>query len=517
MPNQTKYRVLIVEDEPKIRRNIAQKIEKLDDSYQVVGYASNGEEGVSMIHELLPDVVFTDIKMPKMDGIQLIRSIKKELPEILFVILSGYNDFEYAKLAMQIGVYDYLLKPLTVDALDEILQKLRRSLQLKTNKMNRELLSSKINGLSHNVQASIHTHNEFIVLLICLGNLAAPITPPHHISFFQELWSNICFDTMLSRTLKGEETWFVIDEKACNQKFLLISADNRRSEEVKLIVQEISASLSTHVKQLPVTIAYSNTIMKHSDILEKAQQLRILLDRALVIGQSFILHCVKNAGKTTPVLMDQAFRNRISTCIQSGEPNSLKQALFPVFDNWIQARYPQRLLEKTISHLLQLINLQTGKKPESDLYRLEYDIYAQIATNPDPHRLFHDIWGVIENLVTIPTSEEDTVKVIEQIMTYLQLNYAKDINLEHLALKFHLTSSTFSKLVKKYYGETPLKYIIKLRIAEAKRLICENPQQEVWKIAEIVGYPDQHYFSRIFKHTTGLSPSEFKESILRHS
>lgn len=119
------YRVIVVEDEERILNNIAKKIEESNLDFKVVGKALTGKQALILVEELTPDVIFTDIKMPVMDGLELIEQLYFKYPYIKIVIISGYADFEYAQKAIVYDVKGYLLKPVDTEALVEILNKLR--------------------------------------------------------------------------------------------------------------------------------------------------------------------------------------------------------------------------------------------------------------------------------------------------------------------------------------------------------------------------------------------------------
>lgn len=116
--------ILIVEDEVRIREGLARLISKTNMGCNVVGTAENGYEGLQMISRLEPDIVITDIQMPKMDGLKMIEQAKALGAECVYVILSGYSEFEYARKGIQMGVKDYLLKPVTISMVKELLEKL---------------------------------------------------------------------------------------------------------------------------------------------------------------------------------------------------------------------------------------------------------------------------------------------------------------------------------------------------------------------------------------------------------
>lgn len=122
MTNTRNYTVLVVEDEPIILQDTINEITNSEMNFQVIGTASNGLEALHMYKELKPDVVFTDIQMPVMNGLQLTKELKELDPDLYIVILSGYSDFEYAQQAIKLGVKEYLLKPLDAEELTVLLK-----------------------------------------------------------------------------------------------------------------------------------------------------------------------------------------------------------------------------------------------------------------------------------------------------------------------------------------------------------------------------------------------------------
>ena len=125
--------IVIVEDEFRIRQGLGSLINKVDMGCKVIGEAENGYEGLKMIQDMEPDIVITDIQMPRIDGLQMIEKAKKMGAECTFVILSGYADFEYARRGIHLGVEEYLLKPATISSVKELLLKLAGSTEEEAN------------------------------------------------------------------------------------------------------------------------------------------------------------------------------------------------------------------------------------------------------------------------------------------------------------------------------------------------------------------------------------------------
>lgn len=169
--SKAKFSVLVVEDEKLIARNISRSIQRVNSSFEVVAIASNGEEALAITDELLPNVVFTDICMPVMDGLELAKRIHEKYDFIICVILSGHNDFTYAKEAIQHQVMEYLLKPINDDELAEALKKIEKLLLTSQENFEIENNSSfqKPERIAELVEEYIHKH---YMDLLELGEIA---------------------------------------------------------------------------------------------------------------------------------------------------------------------------------------------------------------------------------------------------------------------------------------------------------------------------------------------------------
>ena len=127
--------VVVVEDEKLIAKSIVNNIEKVKDDFKVIGVAYNGEDGFELVRSLLPNILFTDIKMPIMDGLRLIAMVKENFPFIRIVVVSGYDDFEYARAAIHNNASDYLLKPINLQELQKTLITIQNELTASTGSL----------------------------------------------------------------------------------------------------------------------------------------------------------------------------------------------------------------------------------------------------------------------------------------------------------------------------------------------------------------------------------------------
>jgi len=512
MPETTLYRVIVAEDEPKIRRNIVQKIENAALPFAVVGTASNGQEALHMIRSMKPDVLFTDIRMPKLDGLAMIRQAIADCPDLQVVIVSGYSEFDYAKQALKMGVKDYLLKPLDAKAVQDILISLQDQLKRKNAAAEKSVLPADMAGYSAVAKDASLRGGGFLLFLICIGNLCSPVATANQIAFYHRIWSAVPLIDIGGGMAAAGEKWWIVDEKSPNQKMLILPAGERSPAEIRLLAEKLQSAIADCVPQLPVNIAYSGTRAGHAELLENAKALCLVLDRGLVTGQSGIFALTDPAAAPhAPLLVTPLLQNKIAALAQAGEADALRRELQNALNGWQQKKYPQKWVAGAVKQLMRIIAASSASLTEQDLYFLEHEIDEKLAMLTKDAELFPEVWNLCKRCLTDQVPEADAKRLAEQIAEYLRLNFAKTVSIDELAQKYHFSLPYFSKLFKKHYGESPVKYLTRLRIDAAKQLMLDNPRLEIGVVGEIVGYADQHYFSRIFKNTTGLSPTEFKE------
>ncbi|HEY5584212.1 MAG TPA: response regulator [Ruminiclostridium sp.] len=516
MSGKNTYKVVVVEDEPKILRNIIQKIENADTLFKVHGSASNGVDAIELINTIKPDVLFTDIRMPIMDGLELIKHIKTEHPNLQIVILSGYNEFEYAQKAIKLGVIDYLLKPVEEDSLKKTLNGIKSKLNLKMNTDERNILYSDINGVTYDTSLpSIFENSRFAIFLICIGNLSNYLDPRSLHKLYSSLWSNITWEDILNDIIKADYKWWVVDEKQPNQKFLVLSVPDTQIDNLASYASLLKQTLSSHIDSYSVNICMSEQLIPYSEIWSAAQNLRMTVDKGLVMGESSVITPASlNKISQLPILLDMAAQNKLSILIQTNNRNILFQELTGLFDKWIQSSYPQRMIEKTLYNLIRHTYSQSASITEMENIHVEYELSEKFAISPNFKSIYKDILCIFDNILLSDKKDSDnTEELVSRIEDYIRLHYSETISLEDVSNKFNFSISYISKIFKKYKGVSFLQYLITFRINKAKQLMESQLKLEIKDISEIVGYTDQHYFSRIFKNVTGKTPSGYRNWI----
>lgn len=510
------YKVVVVEDEPIILENVISKIENTCPLFKVAGKAANGAKALSLVHEIQPDVLFTDIKMPMMDGLELIKLVRKDFPEMPIVILSGYSDFEYAQQAIKLGVRDYLLKPVKAESISDTLASLIEKLDSFRLTRERNVLTSEITGHSSEAELPYSLEaSDFSLFLICLGNLYNHVNTPAKLKLLNDAWKSVNWNALLTKILNPSRKWWIVDEKAPNQKFVIISNSEMEPSAVLPQADILRNELERHIPDTSVTICATGQIISFSDIWVTAQDLRLQLERGLILGKSTTITPEKLAVlDRLPPAWDIQTQNKLVLLFQQGNKKQLKQELLNLFEKWNKAGYPQKHIEKSLHRLINLFQHYTVSMSEAETYHMEYVLNAILESCNSFPEAYQYIWNQLGSMFQSEYTENtNTRELVDSIEEYINKFYAQPLSLEDIARNFNFNPAYLTRVFKKYKGETPLKHIIMLRINEAKLLMNRYPDMDVKEIGEIIGYSDQHYFSRIFKNITGMTPSKFKENV----
>jgi two-component system, response regulator YesN len=511
------YKVVVVEDEPFMLKNIIKKIEDGNSCFKVVGSADNGEDAIGIMAAIKPHVLFTDIRMPIMDGLELIRQVKKDFPEMHIIIISGYNEFDYAQEAIKLGAKNYLLKPVKMEQLQEILDNIKLILDAKTSRIEKEIITANITTSGNGLELPYNfSGNCFIMFLLCFGNLSRSVLNYDFLCLLENFWNKIEWDGVLSGILKDGERWWIIDEKLPNQKFIIISSKNKNNYDAFELGASILQALEPLAKPFALNVSLSAEAIQYGDIWSQAQKLRLIMDKGLVVGKSSILTPeALNRVDQLPKMLNASNISKISLLINLSDTNNLKLEVQSLIDSWDRLKYPQKMIERALKQLFETISLNAALISESELYHIEYELFDKLSVSPEFQSVYNDILSICEMMMTSKHIEGDNlIGLIEKVEEYLKNNYSLPISIEDISRKFNYSPSYLVKVFKKHRDITPLQFLINLRIQSAKQLMKSNSTLELKAISEIVGYSDPNYFSRIFKTLTNMSPSEYREQFM---
>jgi len=521
------YKVFIAEDEIVVREGLRNSIQSGSDSFVLVGEASDGEMALSIMKDVKPDILITDIRMPFVDGLSLSRIIKKILPWIKIVIISGHDEFQYAQEAISIGVDKYILKPIcasdmlaTLNALVKTIEQEKRHLssienlkqqaQSNSDLIKEHWLYDLVTGIVKTEDA-LEKGGNMGIDLIAHGYLVALI----QLSTSSENYAQLI-------TAKLHISSLVNDQKE------VICFSQSRDSIILLLKQLLSESLEETAYTLGQAIKYE--VERNTNCMV-AIGIGSFVERIGSLSQSYAdaEKAVKFSVKTGQKLI-----------IGTHDLNSYDEIDFLKLDGSPISERLKYVKKSGISEIITQYIAMIGDHPfQTTLigYYLLYDLMVALS------KIIDELGGVVQEVLPwvshktqlseIASSKEtfcDGVKkildafidfrdsksagkyyaMIQKAKQHIDLHFAdQDISLHSVASVVHVSPNHFSTIFSQETGETFIEYLTRVRINTSKDLLLTTPLRSA-DIAYDVGFGDPHYFSYIFKKHTGISPREFR-------
>lgn len=531
-------KVFLVEDEMIIRRGIKNSIEWEREGYQFVGEASDGELALPMIMREKPDIVLTDIKMPFMDGLELSRLIKKELPEIKILILSGYNEFDYAKEAIRLGITDYLLKPISSSRLLEVLDEVRKKIEQEREE--KQLLNRYQKEMKENTE---HEKEKFLNTLlrgsISVGE-AIGQAEQYGINLTSARYNFLLFKIWLKGD-RGEELSGIgeafdkiekIEEKiqgVCRFQrgmegwAFLLTGENE--EELTMREEEMSSILKEIMKGYP-RLGYfggiGRQVQRMRELLTSFRTAEYAISKRFMESSDQIMRKENKSEKVhslegiTGLGNIEKSRSMIEKYLRNGSLEELDSFLQTYFESIPEANMNSILMRQYIAmdfyvmtaSFIEKMNLSKEELHERS-ERLKEAI-SSMAPVEEIKNLIHDfMWSVL--VLRDQVSGQQYSDIIQKAKQYIEEKYMSDaVSLNTVASNVNMSPSYFSSIFSKESGKTFVEYLTEVRMEKAKELLmCSTLKTS--EIGFEVGYKDPHYFSYIFKKTQGCSPKEYRQ------
>jgi two-component system response regulator YesN len=522
----------VIDDIKSVVRGIADMIQVESHGVKVVGTAGNGEDGLQMVMELRPDIVLTDIRMPRMDGLEMTKAIMAVLPNCKVIMLSGYTDFEYAQQALRLGAFDFIAKPFLKAAIEEVVQKAK--MQIEQDRIQ----FAKQSEMERQIKESMPLlRQEYLHLLLRYNANEAKL---------KERWDYLKLDL-------GRERLIImcieIDGFAKQVDTHGIHDVELARFAVKNILEETLGSVTKSIvfrEQLSGFICLLNVPL-HMDMVTLAEQCRehmLNYSRYTVsIGVGLEARTIHElplsyqqasealshnfyTGGNSVFFYEDIQRHASSRLRHSAE---LEKELFNCLRMGNQ--------EKAVPLLASIVQGYSGVQPSDvmnvclELGLLMVRVFAEKITEPSGmdeltaklnqlkkgERLtLRELTGLLEQIATMGCDllqkqrEVEADSVIAQAIAHMKANLDKNLTVNDLAKQVYLSGSYFANLFKKVTGTTLIHYMTKLRIERAKEMLLEDEKQ-VQEVAILLGYEDRSYFTDVFKKHVGMTPTEFKQ------
>lgn len=534
-------KVFLVEDEMVIRRGIKNSIDWEKEGYIFCGEASDGELAYPMIIKEKPDILITDIRMPFMDGLELCKLVKEELPNIKILILSGYDEFDYAKEAIRLGVTEYLLKPISSGKLLEALNGVSES--IRREKEDKDLVRKYMEEMRENTE---HEKQKFFEQMIA-GNLsmadALETGKKYEMNLSAGMYNLLLFRFTLgeenrkSGELLGEAEYaikklterleyvFEFQRDVEGWAFLLM-ADNE--EQMSERVKELSKDLEEIMKNYS-TITYFGGIGQPVARLRELEESFREAERALAARFTMELNRIISVedirmAQNVDTLDDieitsfgeiEKTRTMLEKFLNNGAEDEIDEFVDVYINELPEENLKSVLMRQYIIMDAYIVMMSFCEKIEG----IEGKMQAQseeLKNSMKTIQTLEEIKNYIRMLLKKIIGVRDTISgrrysdIIEIAKDQIRKTYMSDeISLNTIAAEVGMSPSYFSSIFSKEMGKTFVEYLTEIRMDRAKELLmCSSMKTS--EIGYEVGYKDPHYFSYIFKKTQNCTPKEFR-------
>lgn len=521
------YKVFVAEDEAIVREGIRNKLDG-SEMYILCGEEPDGEMALPAIQELKPDILITDIKMPFMDGLELSKIVKRAMPWIRIIIISGHDEFEFAQEAISVGVDEYLLKPISaktlLSALDKVVERIEKE------RAEREEADGRRSDVDY--EKNLKRDSFFDQVVTGLISTAAAI----------EQAAGYDIDIIAKKYITAEVE--LVFNAAAKDSIKMLRTCLSRLLDVRCDIIWFFKGLDRLV-----IIARGDTQEQVDEaIYETAQAVQYGLKRSMDVQVTVGIGSVVGRIAEIPASYSDAHR---AACFLSGICKGKIIGIddieggyaFPNFDNSIDIPASERLKYATLSDIPQIVSTASYKYMDTGVQSLLYGYYwlmdimvasarlvSELGGNPkeiipesgNPGRLLQAA-GSPEKIKELASdmllkvisfknqfSNGKYTDILVRAKEYINDNFSdSSISLNTVAKYSGFSPNHFSTIFSQQTGETFIEYLTRVRVEKAKTLL-EETTMKLSEIAYAIGYNDPHYFSYIFKKNTGMTPRDYR-------
>lgn len=508
-------KLVIVENEIRIREGICKLILKMKKNYEVIGEADNGKEGLKLIQSLKPDIVITDIRMPVMDGLQMLEELSRRHIKVKAIVLSAYSEFTYAQKAITLGVSEYLLKPIVIGDFARSLQNIETQCEMETAE-NSEIIDSLETILAGLLYGSMKLNENLKKYLKSKYDFCYEQSISEVMLYLGKSYSDYLERTKqnLNRILlnrSGVKYCFLEFHK---EKAIIIVLYNYQDakEQEKWFQNELFMHKNINI---PTTTGGAWITMDSLDELKASHQiLQQSIDWTIILGNDVMISYPKILQvQTMPCIYPIEKENKLKVALCTNEKESVHKILksFTGYFHNGNVYEPKEVKESFVRFLWSAISIvkEIGKIDSNHIKQQE------LLENIMNAKTFYELEDIMETfyqymIANTHLEHEDTSLMIAKAQRLIHEFYQVGITLEEIADKLNVTPEYLGMQFHRETGMNFTHYIKECRIRKAKELLITT-QLKLNRIAKQVGYTDAKYFSRVFREETRMLPTEFRK------
>ncbi len=529
------YSVFAVDDEPIVLEGIRSKIDWEGSGFTFAGEATDGEIALSMIHEIKPDILITDIKMPFMDGLQLAQAIKQTQPWIKIIILSGHDEFDYAKKAISIGIEDYLLKPFTPEELLTSLNKTavqidkERKQLSDISRLREELKSSEALIKKEFLNNLVHGAEEMSTVIQKSSELGLNLIS----RYYKVLISRI--ESRTNNTQNQQEACSLLNSysTAINEAVSFFHHSNllvcifkgstqEELDDNSFRAAETISHIATKNEDCTVLTAMGKTVEHLSQLNTSYEDAKKILqasnnnENRIISSDDLAGEEIGNTNADTLLDLKEGdpLVDKLKYAAKGDIQGIIEESMSLIKKNPDQfSVFASYLLVDLIFAVSKLVEKLGGNIKELNPEILQRKFIDDAVSDEARFK------KTLEQVLIFALEFRDSkmtgkyADVILKAKRYIEENYAdQNTTLTTVAQAVALSPNHFSTIFSQECKTTFIEYLTNVRLENAKRLMRETDMKG-YDIAYECGFSDPHYFSYIFKKNTGLSPREYKLSV----
>lgn len=542
-------KIFLAEDEVVVRETIKRMIPWEELGFELVGEAADGEMALPLLIRQHPDLLITDIKMPFMDGLTLARLAKKEIPGLKVVILSGYDDFNYAKQAIGIGVEDYLLKPITKNALIERLSEIRsryehektqkeyyekfqREMQAYEKNSSRDFFEALVGGSMDMMEVYkraeklgldivAEAYNVLIFTMNCDEDFSGQRDEyssweAESLELLENLFAGHS-SAMLFRSnifsygvlLKGQRETIEENTRACVDEIRkILSRQDGRREWFLAVGQSVERLSQIQKSYHTASRAFSQRYLYDENILyyDEMETMEHPGGQAETEDNAYLQKVDVNA--LNPAILQKFLSNGL----QEETENFVKDYFYAIgqepMESLVFRNYVILNVRFSVISFIKGLGCDTNEMESADTE----EVLAESGKNMESAIAYAK--KMISQAIEIrdQNSGNKNRSILKTAVDFIDSHYMdEEISLNTVANVANVSSNHFSALFSQNMGQTFIEYLTSLRMNKAKELLrCTGMRSS--EIAGEIGYKDAHYFSYLFKKTQGMTPSDYRKA-----
>ncbi|GAA0135459.1 hypothetical protein YSY43_22990 [Paenibacillus sp. YSY-4.3] len=547
------YKLILADDEADVREGLVEQIDWAGLGFTVMDTAENGKEAAELIEKHVPDVVVTDIQMPFMNGLQLSDWIRNQYPSIKIIILTGFEEFEYAQQAIRLQIDEYILKPFSSAELAEVLRKVKRNIDEElaarenvrtltehyrqslpvlqslflSSLVSRRLPDAEIREKSRNYELDL-VGEGYMVSVISVdspaltelededGSDPSVVRPPSLRDMKDNQLQLFAVLNIADEIMKREQFGRAFIHHDVVVLLSICPEDDKEHNSVRTlaILEEIRFSVERYLK-LSITAGGGSVVQKLSDLTISYEEAQQALDYRLILGHNKVIWIQDvESRQSIPFIYDDTREKELTRCLKVGSDLELQNLLDELFSVMVGSKVSY---EDFQVHLLEMLTtvIRVTKESGANLDQLfgnEGSLLGHFAKINHASEAKTWFIGICAKLRGSIASERQSSysQLVAEAKEYIQANFHdSDISINIVCRHLHISTGYFSNIFKREMKTTFVNYLLGVRM-EAAQYLLRSTELKAFEIAERVGFSDANYFSFCFRKKFGISPKEYR-------